>query len=63
MSEAKQKARGEASRQKQNKKLLTRSFASRFKLRFAQLFLAKLKLTIILSLSLQGLTERVGGKK
>ena len=60
LSEAKQKTRSVASRQSSRFEVfLTRSFASRFKLRFAQLFLAKFKFTTNWPLSPQGLTWKM----
>jgi len=53
-SEAKNAKRSFASKVK-IRKILTRSFASRYLLRFAQPFSAKMKLTINWSLYLQGL--------
>ena len=55
-SEAKSAKRSFASKIK-IRDILTRSFASRFQLRFAQLFLGKFKWTINLSLFPQGLNE------
>jgi len=53
---AKMDERSEASRQKYFFNILTQSFALRFKLRFAQPFLAKFKLATNWSVSPQGLS-------